>query len=68
MTNQPLKIELVSFSRMEVSANPNDGVVITGQGFGGRAIELHLTAGALLQLEAFLTKANLEQAKHQPSH
>jgi len=68
MSDRALKIELADFNQIEVFADPNEGVVITGRDFDGAKIELHLTAGALLKLETFLTRANLEQAKRQSSH
>jgi hypothetical protein len=51
---------------MVVGTDPADGAVLTGKGFDGHPIELHLTPVALAKLEAFLAQANMEQAKRRP--
>ncbi|TCR65658.1 hypothetical protein [Bosea sp. BK604] len=68
MKESPTRLEIVDFSEMALSADPLEGAVIAGRGADGKPIELYLSGHALARLEAFLARANLEQAKHHSSH
>lgn len=67
MSNESsVDLEVLDVKQMVVSSDPAAGAVITLQIAGERIVDLHLPPHALAKLEAFLAKANMEQAKHQP--
>lgn len=68
MPQQRNTIEFIDFFRMILSVDLTEGVTVTGRTRDGTEVELGLTAEALAKLEAFIARANLEQAKRQPSH
>jgi len=62
------RLELVKIIRMVVGENPGEGALFTGHTADAQAVDVYLTPEALATLEAFLARANQEQAKRQPSH
>ncbi len=66
MTKLPmLDLDVVDVLQIQVSADPADGAMITIKTAGDQDINLHLPPQALAKLEAFLSKATIEQAKYQ---
>lgn len=67
MTQQPkLDIEVVDIKHVEVTADPASETVVTIEVVGGQLLDLHLAPHASAKLEAFLSRASLEQAKRAP--
>ncbi|TCR65668.1 hypothetical protein [Bosea sp. BK604] len=61
-----LDLEVIDVKQMMVSADPSEGAVITVEIVGEQLVDIHLSPHALAKLEAFLARANVEQAKHVP--
>lgn len=66
--NSRLDLEIVDVKQMIIGTDPAEGVIVTVELVGERKIDMHLSPYALSKLEAFLVRANAEQAKHQPIH
>ncbi|QEL26969.1 hypothetical protein FQV39_30430 (plasmid) [Bosea sp. F3-2] len=62
------RIDVVDIKQMVVAGEPGGPAVLTCRGVGGRLIDLHLSPEAMTKLEAFLARANLEQAKLHQMH
>lgn len=61
-----LDLEVIDVKQMMVSADPLEGAIITLEIVGEQRVDMHLSPHALAKLEAFLARANVEQAKHVP--
>ncbi len=66
MSEKPVvEIPVTTVSEIVVSADPNEGAIISLATEADADIRLVLSPIALAQLEALLTRAAQEQAKHQ---
>ncbi|CAN7678951.1 hypothetical protein LJR090_001799 [Bosea sp. LjRoot90] len=59
-------IDVVDVKQVVVTPDPAGETVVTIEVVGGQMVELHLAPHASAKLEAFLSRASLEQAKLAP--
>lgn len=67
MARKTASYEVLDTAELVVSADASEGALISLECFGGTRVRLVFAPLQLAKLEALLARANLEQAKLQPS-
>lgn len=68
MSEKAVKLEIMQINQLQVTAEPGGPAVLSCRSSDGGPIDLYLAPEVLTKLEAFLAKANLEQAKLHQIH